>query len=275
VPAAPYAVDAHAPWSASQWDGKTFTTDQADVAGRIGDPQVHAIYVYPAKAASRYATFAAMFEADARQASGLLEATRGRAIRWDLRSSGFVDVTVFQSRYRAQQLAGGNQFSLVANELAASGKFSNANKKYVAWLDAGSGYCGQGTLYADSSRAQTNANNTQRTTAIVYRPYPTSDPTTGGFCRGRTLLHELGHNLGAVQPAAPNDFDGAHCDDSAEDVMCYTANAEAKLGAAADTGEAVFDWGDNDYWSPTGTALPWWTVDESRFLCTGADASSC
>ena len=273
---APYAVDAYASWSASQWDGRTFTSDQTDIAARAGDPQVHAIYVYPARSVSRFATFAAMFQADARQASALLVSTRGREIRWDLRAGGYLDITVFQSRYRASQLAGGNQFTLVANELAASGKFSNANKKYVAWLDAGSAYCGQGTLYNDPSRAATNASNTQRTTGIVYRPYPTNDPTTGGFCRGRTLLHELGHNLGAVQPAAPNDFDGAHCDDSAEDVMCYTAQAEARLGVeAADTGEAVFDYNSDDYWDPSPAApLGWWTVNLNRYLCPG-DATTC
>jgi hypothetical protein len=273
APLATYDVDAHAAWASSQWDGLRPTTDQPDA---LTGPQVHAIYVVPAKATDRFDQFAAMFQADARQASTLLQ-SRGKAVRFDERSGAggarYLDVTIFRSRYRANQLAGSNQFSLVANELGGSGRFSDANKKYVAWLDAGSQYCGQGTLYQDTRRTAQNNNDVARTTAIVYRPYTTTTASTGGFCRGRTLLHELGHNMGALQSAAPNDFDGAHCNDSAEDVMCYTAQAEARLGAAADTGGPVFDYGSNDYWDPASGPLPWWTVNLSRFLCpstTGA-----
>jgi len=270
--AATYEVDAHADWSKVEWDGNAFTADQRDVDGQAGQKQVHAIYVYPARAQSRFLQFAAMFQADARQANDLLADTRGRGIRFDERVGAdkvtrYLDITVFQSKYRANQLAGSNQFSLVANELAA--KFNAPNKKYVAWLDAGSQYCGQGTLYQDTRRdPAVNGNNVSRTTGIVYRPYTASDPATGGFCRGRTLLHELGHNLGALQSVAPNDFDGAHCNDSGDDVMCYPGAAEALLGSVgADNDVAVFDHGSDDYWDPDGGALTYWTVNLSSFLC--------
>jgi hypothetical protein len=275
VPAATYEVDAHAPWTKADWPSSlaSSTGDAKDLYA-AGTKQVHAIYVYPARSASRLASFGAMFQADARATTPLL---RGRALRFDERlgSDGkrYLDITSFQSKYRANQLAGSNQFGLVADEIAA--KFTDPNKKYVVWLDAGSQYCGQGTLYQDTRRdASINASNVSRTTAIVYRPYATGDTTTGGFCRGRTLLHELGHNLGALQAIAPSSFDDAHCDDSGEDVMCYTANAEARLGTNADTGAPVFDYGSNDYWDPDGgRALPWWTVNLSSFLC--ATATSC
>lgn len=268
--AAPYAVDAHADWSTSEWDGQANRSDQPDVTT---GPQIHAVYVYPARSASRFLDFAAMFQADARQANALLTNTRQRALRFDERlgadnSTRYLDITVFQSKYRARQLSGSNQFSLVANELAASPEFNKPNKKYVVWLDAGSKYCGQGTLYHDTRRTQDNPNN-GRTTGIVYRPHSTSNGE-GGFCRGRTLLHELGHNMGALQVAAPSSFDDAHCNDSAEDVMCYTS------ATSNDTGPAVFDYGSNDYWDPPAPspALPWWTVNLSRFVCDPA-AGTC
>jgi hypothetical protein len=155
----------------------------------------------------------------------------------------------------------------VSKELSARG-LTNPNKKYAVWLDAGSQYCGQGHLYQDTRRSSANYNE-GRTLAVVYRPYSSSDTTTGGFCRGRTLLHEVGHNMGALQNVAPNAFDGAHCDDSAEDVMCYTSRT------SNDTGGPVFDWANDDYWDPAatpagGVKLAWWTANLSRFVCPPA-----
>ena len=254
-----FDVDAHAPWSPSEWDGKAFTTDQPDLTT---EPQFHAIYMHPRGTASRFGQFAAMFQADARQASDRLTAQYDRGLRWDTRAGGYIDITVVKSSNNARKLAGGNQFNLVRNELVNRG-FTNPNKKYVVWLDAGSTACGQGELYQDTRRDATANYNQRRTTAIVYRPYP-NDATTGGFCRGRTAMHEMGHNMGALQKVAPNAFDGAHCDDSAEDVMCYTS------AISTDTGVPVFDHNNDDYWDPTAGQLPWWTVNLSKYVCAAA-----
>ena len=291
----PISVDAHAGWSACQYDKIALPDDAADLNTL---PQVHAIYVHPTKTSSRFPQLAAMFQADARQSSGLLQ-TLGRDVRWDLRTATrdstycggttVLDITVFRSKYTARQLAGSNQFSLVFNELKASRKFDSPTKKYVAWLDAGSQYCGQGSLYQDTTRSATNASEINRTLGIVYRPYG-NDGATGGFCRGRTLLHELGHNLGAVQRVAPNAFDGAHCDDDNNDTMCYRGQANDQV--TSDTPQ--FDWGKNDYWdlgasqpttdddgyprlnsemlgwnlSTASRSTPaWWALNLSRYLC--------
>ena len=277
--APPYDVDMAAPWSTADYDGLAPATDQADGV-RTTLPMFHAIYVYPSDKkdypTTRFAKYAAMFQADARDASKLLETMYGRGIRFDERRSSqglpMLDITVFRSRYNSRQLAATNQFDLANRELA--GTFNAPNKKYVVWLDAGSQFCGQGNLSHDTSRASTNQNE-GRTLAIVYRPYNMSDATSGGFCRGRTLRHELGHTLGALQAVAPNSFDGAHCGDSAEDTMCYTSQT------AVDPGGADFDYNNDDYWDPLanpsypfdypssapGGKLPWWTVNLSAFLC--------
>jgi hypothetical protein len=275
---APYDVDAHAPWAASQWDGGTFTTDQPDLTTL---PTVHAIYMYPSDKPSRFSQFAAMFQADARDASRLMG--HGRAVRWDERLGAdgitrYVDITVIRSSQRSNKLGGANQFSLVGKELSNRG-FTNPNKKYAVWLDANSRYCGQGQFYQDPTRAPSNYNE-RRLYGVVYRPYATGDPLTGGFCRGRVLMHELGHTMGAVLSNAPNESDGAHCNDSAEDVMCY------RTSNPPDTGSAIFDYSSNDYWDPAadpsiapedpryGTKLGWWTVNLSRFLCPTSDTCS-
>ena len=309
VAVAPYSVDSHAGWRACEYDGASPLADYTlQTVGQSETlPQVHAVYVFPAKAQSRFLQFAAMFQADARQSSALLQ-TLGRDIRWDVRPVGILpqapvpqfcgtgptvlDITVFQSRYTAQQLSSQRQFSIVASELAGSGKFSAMNKKYVVWLDAGSKYCGQGTLWQDTDRSPGNDSEVNRTTGIVYRPYPSADGPTGGFCRGRTLLHELGHTLGAVQGGAPNAFDGAHCDDDNNDTMCYTAVGTYQVTSP----DAQFDYGKDDYWdrgaekptaqnpdgSPnTNERLGWWTLNLSRYICplplgaTGATPADC
>jgi hypothetical protein len=286
-----YAVDEPAPWRGTDYDGLAPTADQADGA-RAGQPMFHAIYLYPSDKQSypvtRFATYAAMFQADARDASKLLETLYGRAMRFDERTSALgqpmLDITVVRSQYNSKQLAGTNQFSLVNNDLAT--KFAAPNKKYMVWLDAGSQYCGQGNLSQDATRIAGNANE-GRTQAIVYRPYTASvnDGTTGGFCRGATLRHELGHTLGALQKVAPHAFDGAHCNDSAEDTMCY------RSATTRDTGGPAFDYNNDDYWDPLanpsygpaypvtapGGKLGWWTVNLSAFLCntpTSCDAAT-
>jgi len=294
APVAGYSVDNHAQWEPCEYDGASLLDDY--ILQTVGQtetlPQVHAVYVYPAKTGSRFPQFAAMFQADARQSSALLQ-TLGRDVRWDLRPAGvsqtpgpgfcgsptLLDITVFQSKYTARQLSSAHQFSLVATELAKSGKFSAVNKKYVVWLDADSQYCGQGTLWQDPARSPTNASDVNSTTGIVYRPYPASDSLTGGFCRGRTLLHELGHNLGALQSGTPNAFDKAHCDDDNNDTMCYTGQAADQVSSP----DAQFDYRKNDYWDPGASkpttqnpdgspstsieALTWWTVNLSRYIC--------
>jgi hypothetical protein len=272
--AAPYEVDDKAPWLASDYPlaGTGLATDQTPdyTRGRVQTslPTFHAVYMYASGQPNRFSQFAAMFQADAHQAEDRLLSLFGRSVRFDYLASGQLDISVVQSRNNSKKLASGQQFSLVSNELTQRG-FTNPSKKYIVWLDAGSQACGQGSLYQDTRRSAANYNDTNRTTAIVYRPYTTTDPLTGGFCRGRTLLHEMGHNMGAIQRVAPHAFDGAHCNDSAEDVMCYTS------ATSNDTGGYDFDYNNDDYWDAAADPTPsnavaklgWWTVNLSKYVC--------
>lgn len=241
-----------------------------------GLPSVHLVYLHPADVKPR--TFLLpMLEADARAAQAFLQTTTGRSVRFDevvVGSTVRLDVTTVKSRYRAGQLGGASQFELVKDDLARAFPSSETpRKKYVAWLDAPSQYCGQGELYGDPRRSSSNSNDL-RTTAVVYRPYAASG-SDGGFCRGRTLLHELGHNLGALQAVAPNSFDDAHCDDDANDVMCYIARS-----TQTSAGTGTFDFGNDDYWDAGAVPgsvnadatghLSWWTANLSRFVCRPA-----
>ncbi len=260
-------------------------TDQPDRLA--GLPSVHLVYIYPSDLRTPRTKFLNMFEADAREAQRFLQAKYGRPVRFDEAvatsnaAAPRLDITTLKSKYRTSTLGGSRQFDLVKDDLARAFPDSDSpRKKYIAWLDAPSKYCGQGELYGDWHRDRENWNDL-RTTGIVYRPFDKSGPE-GGFCRGRTLLHELGHNLGALYKGAPNAFDGAHCNDDKNDAMCYQGDSTFDSGIKENsTGE--FDYRNNDYWDAGATVgsdnggttasqehlkhLNWWTVNLSRFVC--------
>src|SRR6266550_3791969 len=70
------------PWDASQYDAQVSTADATDLTAL---PTVHAVYIYPSDAGSRFQSFAAMFQRDARRASTMLDTSVAHAIRWDER----------------------------------------------------------------------------------------------------------------------------------------------------------------------------------------------
>jgi hypothetical protein len=104
---------------------------------------------------------------------------------------------------------GQTAFTVSANALIALG-FNRPDRKYLFWADHTT-YCGIGHIYGDPS---------------FTSPY--NDTFAAMFSRvDRTCwayphvpLHELFHNLGAVQPGAPRATTGYHCYDEL-DVMCY------------------------------------------------------
>jgi hypothetical protein len=136
-------------------------------------------------------------------------------------------------------------------------------ENYLVWLD-GPGpprSCGQGTALLDNTRSQTNLNNLGGKLALIYR-------NGRDFCGDDVVRHEIGHNLGALQPDAPNTTDGLHCNDAFEDTMC---ELQAPKLAGGPFNGLYFDYGNDDYWDPPqGAPLGWWTVNLSRFLCPNA-----
>ena len=113
----------------------------------------------------------------------------------------------------------------------------------------------------DSTRSDTNMNNVGGKLAVVFRD-------GSDFCGPDVVRHEIGHNLGALQPDAPNTTDGVHCNDAFEDTMC---SWEAPKLVDGPFNGLYFDYGNDDYWDPPqGAPLGWLTVNLSRFLCPDA-----
>jgi hypothetical protein len=110
---------------------------------------------------------------------------------------------------------GDDSFSQMRTELIAKG-FNRTDRKYLVWVDAAVGICGLGEVYGDTSPGPENRNNRGPSYARVDTP-----------CWQYAELHEILHNLGAVQRDARHPSAAWHCTDEA-DVMCYDDDAAAR-----------------------------------------------
>ena len=105
-------------------------------------------------------------------------------------------------------------FSTLVSDLQSKGYTQN-NRKYVVYytenLPGNPNVAGQGSLYTDETRGTSNYNNG------IAASYSFSY----GYLEPGTLMHEMGHNLGAVQYNGPHSTGtGLHCWEGF-DVMCY------------------------------------------------------
>jgi len=119
---------------------------------------------------------------------------------------------------------GDDTLGRTAGELAAKG-YNRADRKYLTFVDANV-YCG--VAYAPGNVARVDA----------------------GCWNGRVGLHELMHNLSAVDPAAPNTSGGYHCTDES-DLMCYSDSPlyPTMRQVCPTSHEALLDCNGDDYFN--------------------------
>jgi hypothetical protein len=265
----------------TSWCGPERTSDDTANELQNGGYKEHAVYMIPSDGPNRFGLFAGPIQSDAFAASALLETSYGRAIRFDLGTAcgpQYLDITVVRMSVTTAELSSAAQsgtgtFDMVSNALDQAGlhtiqssdslsKAAQYTRNWVVWLDAPAppGTCGQASIYDDPSRKDTNLNNYGGKVAMVFHSGASS------FCSSNAVRHEIGHNLGALQPSAPHAFDGSHCNDAIEDTMCYSNSPRVSNGMRGQ----FFDYRNDDYWDPAGGALPWWTVNLNRFLCADA-----
>src|SRR5581483_2017258 len=140
---------------------------------------------------------------------------------------------------------------------------------------------GQGTLVRDEEPGITNVTNAGGMTAILYIPGTGADLWGGDGSLTYPVqagLHEMSHNLGAVQLGTPHSTGAGHCWDS-YDVMCYDdGGAKIPAGTYADgashpcprgAGPDAYDCGGDDYFNPSPAAGSYlashWNVYNSVF----------
>lgn len=130
-----------------------------------------------------------------------------------------------------------DSFSTILSDLKAKG-YNKANEKYAVWYDAsmGGGIAGQGNYYKDQRDSASNYNNGYAALYAVSYDYTTE-----------TLLHEIGHAMGAVQDGAPHSTGAGHCWE-ASDVMCYNDRGPKDRPLLQTcTGTRPFDCAHDDY----------------------------
>jgi hypothetical protein len=125
--------------------------------------------------------------------------------------------------------------------------------------------CGRGELRPDDSPGPTNANNQGNQISVIY--------LRASICTAwaHSVMHELGHVLGAVQDSARNydESNPGHPTDE-HDVMAYGDKGTTKCTDA--TNEHRYDCGKNDYFNTSPATTDYlttkWNLARSRFLVT-------
>lgn len=148
--------------------------------------------------------------------------------------------------------------------VAAQG-FDRDDRKYVMWTE-GNSYCGIGFMHMDDDpNPFTNSNN-------LYATHSRIDRQCWGFTDS-VELHELTHNLGAVQDSAPHATGYGHCTDEG-DLMCYVDSSGLPMQTVCTdvNAEELLDCNNDDYFNTNPAAGSYldthWNTAKSYFLFT-------
>lgn len=129
--------------------------------------------------------------------------------------------------------------------------FTSTLAKYWMWYDGRPGGVqganGVGTINYDDRLMPENRNNVGPSYSVTFG---LGELTGGPF----TMLHEAGHNMGAVQGTAPHTSGAGHCIDG-NDVMCYPDGGPFAHRYSSDNCSITqYDCGHDDYFHPAPTA---------------------
>jgi hypothetical protein len=215
------------------------------------------VYAYPSNGVNNYALIAPLLRQEAYKLSAFLnaesrsvDATKIKRMNMACDESGVPTVLSLQ----LPTSTASDSFTTIVNDMASlgyGGTFSLAAKdRYLVFYDAsiGGGIAGTGHLFEDDAAASWSANNNGGMVAVEFN--------WGGVPHFETLLHEAGHNMGAVQPSAPNNSgtmsggdSAGHCTDGS-DVMCY-ADGGSNAYDPDVCSIRVFDCNRDDYFNPS------------------------
>jgi len=271
------------------------TTEPAPPAPCVGDgvsgPRVHLVYGVPSDRPYDYDSKVSLVRGAADAADLAFETSDSdttQHLRW-LCTNGTLRV---DSAVLAPVGADGvftfadmyNSLARTKGKKGSASPFKDPNHVYVVFVDgldsSSYPYCGQGQVENDDSPGVTNRNNSGPAYSLI------------ACWDGETTLHEIGHNLGAVQHSAPHSSGAFHCYDES-DVMCYDdegpyfAGPDRQYGTTDDRplvqacagpgtllGGAVedrqFDCNQDDYYDPTPAAGSYlathWNIADSAWV---------
>ncbi|HVF04947.1 MAG TPA: hypothetical protein VNA20_08915 [Frankiaceae bacterium] len=198
----------------------TFTPAEATPACSTGH-RTFVFYMSPSDRPYRYdGTMIARLRTYTRQVTGF--------IRWQgLESSGQTkgpllkvacnaDNSIRVGGLQSTTTSASDSFATIKQDLINAG-FNDPNTKYLVFYDDPTvGKCGTGEVYEDDTKSTSNLNNGGRAMySVVY-----GNTSTTTCWTWHSALHELFHNMGAVQDGAPHASGWEHCNDGL-DIMCY------------------------------------------------------
>lgn len=193
------------------------------------------IYAYPSNVANNYNGMVATIRTYFQQAQDKLNAEAMQfGVSASYKMACDADGRVTVRSVRLPTASNYSSFSTIVSDLQAQG-YNSSSAKYWIWWDSRLGPCGQGDIKNDDRASAGNANNVGPSYGINYG------------CNA--MMHENGHNLGAVQHTAPNASGGHHCIDE-YDVMCYSDSPNYPTMVYRCTDREHFDCNNNDYFHP-------------------------
>jgi hypothetical protein len=191
------------------WCGAEQSTDDTTYQAHTG-PRVKVIYAYPAGSVNRFATMRDLIQNDARDMTDLMLGAAGqtKTLRFDVGTrcgAGYVDILSIalpRSAAAYRQLGASARMTQLRTDLAPAVANMVGKRNYLVYADhtnAGDGVSGIATVFLDDSPGANNASNTGGIWAMAF-----GNSADAGFLGSRltTVLHEVSHNLGAVQDSA-------------------------------------------------------------------------
>jgi hypothetical protein len=286
------------------WCGDELTSDDtAHAATPVSAPQFKVVYAYAADRPDRFAGWRDALQANVAVIQRFLSAQDGgtKALRFDMGTrcgAQYVDIQVVPLP--------GPRSSYADNFTAISGAVDRAlgttagPRDTLVLADGLSGSAqeyGLGESVMGSTgevKGASNVHNRGGLTSVLFSRDGAAAPGTakwGWWPEG--MLHEMTHNLGAVQWGAPHSTQPAgqqlpqygHCWQGA-DVMCYTEDAGAAHAMVQDCATLPgaipqnYDCGRDDYFNPAPAAGSYlathWNTYDSVFLAAcGTIAPAC
>lgn len=215
-------------------------------------PRTTLVYAYPSDAASRYGEIVPALRAETYKMSAFLDA-ESRALdpaksqRLPIECDGSNLPVVHEVKLGHD--GSSDSFSTITSDLTLRGfgGHDGANyHRYLVYYDGsvGAGIAGMAYLYeSDSSKTPANISNTGDQFAMEFR-WGNSQP------HWDVMLHEAGHNMGAVKSDAPNTSGAGHCNDG-QDIMCYADGGSQSHFNSTACADLHFDCGHDDYFDPS------------------------
>ncbi len=295
-----------APWLADAWCGTETSTNDTAHAVDPTSAVIKVVYAYPSDQPDRFNTYKSVIQEQIKTVSGLVYATSGqlKSLRFDLGTpcgGAYVDIQSVQlphtlDYYRGYSVGGAtSRFDVIVNDVSPALGSSPQRRNALVYAD----YLGANNLNGTSFGASGQAELIASPLGVSDQPGSGNPHNAGGlvavaFGYGRTYftsnsqafgdevpLHEISHNLGAVQFSAPHSTQAGHCYDES-DVECYNdggsyfGSGGSVVQSCADSTHEVYDCNLDDFFNPSpapGSYLAThWNLFNSVFLC---DAGTC